>query len=162
MTPSTNRLSVHSSQYFLPFGNGLDPTKSIPIVSNSFLVSAAEKAPYFPISAVEKARYFVMASRYPGRLPGLLLAFTAGLLVPSRASLALRATLAGTVLTLIMLFYTLASVQAIDATDRYVFPYGLAYFLAVSLIVAGAMAYPTMKPARSMIAMAPSKSSPLG
>ena len=53
-----------------------------------------QKPPWFrshfrshPISAVEKARYFVMASLYQGRLPGLLLAFTAGLLVPSRASL---------------------------------------------------------------------------
>jgi hypothetical protein len=119
-----------------------------------FAISALENARYFAISAVEKARYFVMASLYPGRLPGLLLAFTAGLLVPSRASLALRALLAGTVLTIIMLFNALASADAIDGTDRYLFPYGLAYFLAVSLVVAGAIAYPTMNPARSVIAIA--------
>jgi hypothetical protein len=105
-------------------------------------------------STVEKARYFVTAGLYPGRLPGLLLAFTAGLLVPSRASLALRASLAGTALAIIMLFNALAYPHMIDATDRYLFPYGLAYFLAAALVATGAMAYPTMKPARSVIVMA--------
>jgi hypothetical protein len=109
----------------------------------------------FPISAVvDKARYFVMASLYPGRLPGLLLAFAAGFLVPGRTSLALRATLAGSAVAIIMLFNALASLQAIDATDRYLFPYGLAYFRAVSLVATGAVAYSTMKPARSVTAMA--------
>jgi hypothetical protein len=120
-----------------------------------FLVSTVEKAPYFPISAVPKARYFVMAILYPGRLPGLLLAFMAGLLVPSRASPALRASLAGTALAIIVLFNALgSSTKLIDATDRYLFPYGLAYFLAAALVTAGAMRHPTMKRARSVIAMA--------
>ena len=95
-----------------------------------------------PISDAGKARYFITASLYPGRLPGLLLAFTAGLLVPSRASFALRASLAGTALAIIMLFNALAIAHLIDATDRYLFPYGLAYFLAASLIVTGAVAHP--------------------
>ena len=107
-----------------------------------------------PATAGGKAQYLVMAIRYHGRLPGLLLAFTAGLVVPSRVSLALRASLAGTALAIIGLFNALASAQMIDATDRYLFPYGLAYFLAVLLVVAGAVARPTMKPARSVIAMA--------
>jgi hypothetical protein len=107
-----------------------------------------------PASTRQKGNYFVMASLYPGRLPGLLLAFTAGLLVPCRASLALRASLAGTALAIIMLFNGLASPNMIDATDRYLFPYGLAYFLAAALVAVGAMAYPAMKPARSVIAMA--------
>ena len=102
-----------------------------------------------PISDVGKARYFITASLYPGRLPGLLLAFTAGLLVPSRASFALRASLAGTALAIVMLFNALAIAHLIDATDRYLFPYGLAYFLAAALIVTGAVAHPPTKPARS-------------
>jgi hypothetical protein len=106
-----------------------------------------------PVSAVDKSRYFVTATLYPGRLPGLLLAFTAGLLVPSRASLALRASLAGTAVATIMLFNVLASPDLVDATDRYLFPYGLAYFLAAALIVTGAVAHPTTKPPRSVIAM---------
>jgi hypothetical protein len=107
-----------------------------------------------PATTVDKAQYFVMASRYHGRLPGLLLALAAGLIVPSRVSLALRASLAGTAVAIIMLFNALASAQVIDATDRYLFPYGLAYFLAVLLVVAGAVAFPTMKPAGPVIAAA--------
>ena len=109
----------------------------------------------FPISAAEKAQYFVAACLYPGRLPGLLLAFTAGLLVPSRANLSLRASLAGTALATIMLLNAMASADAVDGTDRYSFPYGLAYILAVSLVVAGAVASPALKSGqRSRIAMA--------
>jgi hypothetical protein len=107
-----------------------------------------------PISAVEKARYFVVASMYPGRLPGLLLAFTAGLFVPSRASVSLRASLAGTALATIMLFNALAPADAVESTNRYLFPYGLAYVLAVSLVAARAVAHPTIRFRRSMVAMA--------
>ncbi|MGO9099242.1 MAG: hypothetical protein ACLP9Y_07295 [Mycobacterium sp.] len=106
-----------------------------------------------PISDAGKARYFITASLYPGRLPGLLLALTAGLLVPSRASFALRASLAGTALAIVMLFNALAIAHLIDATDRYLFPYGLAYFLAAALIVTGVVAHPRTNP-RSLIAMA--------
>jgi hypothetical protein len=107
-----------------------------------------------PMSVMEKARYFVIASLYPGRLPGLLLAFLAGLLVPSRASLSLRASLAGTALAMIMLFNALAPADSVDASDRYFFPYGLAYFLVVSLVAAGATAHSAMKSGRAAIAMA--------
>ena len=107
-----------------------------------------------PITPMEKGRFFVMASLFPGRLPGLLLAFLAGLLVPSRASLALRASLAGTALATIMLFNALASADDVDSTDRYLFPIGLAYFLAVSLVVSGAVADPTTRRGRSVTAMA--------
>lgn len=107
-----------------------------------------------PISAIEKARYFVMASLYPGRLPNLLLALTAGLIVPSRSSFALRASLAGTALAVVMLFNALASADAVDGTDRYLFPFGLAYILAVSLVATGAVAQTRMKSGRPMIAIA--------
>jgi hypothetical protein len=83
-----------------------------------------------------------------------MLAFTAGLLVPSRASLALRASLAGTALAVLILFNGLAIAQVVDATDRYLFPYGLAYFLAAALVVTGAVTHRIMGPARSVIAMA--------
>ncbi len=106
------------------------------------------------ISVADKARYLVAASLYPGRLPGLLLAFAAGLVLPSRANLSLRASLVGTALATLMLFNALASADAVDSTDRYLFPYGLAYFLAVSLVAAGAMVHRTMKPGRSLIAIA--------
>jgi hypothetical protein len=107
-----------------------------------------------PITPVEKGRFFVMASLFPGRLPGLLLAFLAGLLVPSRASLSLRASLAGTALATIVLFNALASADDVDSTDRYLFPIGLAYLLAVSLVAAGAVADPTTRNGRSVTAMA--------
>jgi hypothetical protein len=107
-----------------------------------------------PITAAGKARYFIAASFYPGRLPGLLLAFLAGFFMPRRASLALRASLAGTALATVMLFNALASADHIDSTDRYLFPFGLAYFLAVSLVAAGAVADPTTRRARSVTAMA--------
>jgi hypothetical protein len=108
-----------------------------------------------PITAAGKARFFIAASFYPGRLPGLPLAFLAGLLVPSRASLALRASLAGTALATVILFNALASADHIDSTDRYLFPFGLGYFLAVSLVAAGAVADPaTRRTRRSMTAMA--------
>ena len=116
-----------------------------------------------PISAADKARYVLAAGLYPGRLPGLLLAFTAGLALPARASLALRASLAGTALAALMLLDALVSAHLVDATDRYLFPYGLAYLLAVALVAAGAVTQlktpaiptiPTIKPARSMLAMA--------
>ena len=112
-----------------------------------------------PISTVDKARYVLAAGLYPGRLPGLLLAFTAGLALPARASLALRASLAGTALATLMLLDVLASADAVDGTDRYLFPYGLAYLLAVALVAARAVtqlktpAIPAIKPARSAIAM---------
>ena len=106
-----------------------------------------------PISAVEKARYFVMASLYPGRLPGLLLALAAGLFVPSRASLSLRASLAGTAVAAIMLFNALAPADSVDSTDRYLFPFGLAYLLAVSLVAAAALANRAMTPVRSATAV---------
>lgn len=106
-----------------------------------------------PISNLEKARYFVMASLYPGRLPGLLLVFVAGLLVPRRVSPALRASLVGSALATILLLYTLAAADAVDGTDRYIFPFGLAYFLAVLVVVSGAMAYST-KTRRYVIASA--------
>ena len=107
-----------------------------------------------PISPMEKARFFVMTSLFPGRLPGLLLAFLAGLLVPGRASLSLRASLAGTALATMLLFNALASADDVDSTDRYLFPIGLAYFLAVSLVVAGAVADPTTRRGRDLTAMA--------
>jgi hypothetical protein len=107
-----------------------------------------------PASTTDKGRYLVTASLYPGRLPGLLLAFAAGLLVPSRASPALRASLAGTALAVIMLFNALTSAGVIDATDRYLFPYGLAYFLAAALVATGAVAHSTTMRARPVIAMA--------
>jgi hypothetical protein len=56
-----------------------------------------------------------------------------------------------------MLLDVLASADAVDGTDRYLFPYGLAYLLAVALVASGAIAHPTVfpavKPARSAIAM---------
>jgi hypothetical protein len=107
-----------------------------------------------PITAAGKARFFIAVSFYPGRLAGLLLAFLAGFFVPRRASLALRASLAGTALATVMLINALASADHIDATDRYLFPFGLAYFLAVSLVAAGAVADPTTRRARSVTAMA--------
>jgi hypothetical protein len=107
-----------------------------------------------PITGAEKARFFVMLSLYPGRTPGLLLAFMAGLLVPSRASLSLRASLAGTALATVMLVNAIASADSVDSTDRYLFPIGLAYFLAVSLVAAGAVADPTIRRARSVTAIA--------
>ena len=106
-----------------------------------------------PISTVEKARYFVMASLYPGRLPGLLLALAAGLFVPSRVSLSLRASLAGTAVATIMLFNALAPADSVDSTDRFLFPFGFAYLLAVSLVAAAALANRAMTPVRSAIAM---------
>jgi hypothetical protein len=53
-----------------------------------------------------------------------------------------------------MLFNALTSAGAIDATDRYLFPYGLAYFLAAALVATGAVAHCTTMRARPAIAMA--------
>lgn len=94
-----------------------------------------------PVTTVEKARFLVMASLYPGPLPGLLLALGAGLLLPSRTSPALRASLAGTGAAILVLFNVFASADDVNSTHRFLFSYGLGYFVAVSLVAAGAVAH---------------------
>jgi hypothetical protein len=107
-----------------------------------------------PITALEKARFVVMASLYPGHIPGLLLVLAAGLLVPGRTSLALRASLAGTGLAILMLFNIFASADEVDSTHRFLFPYALGYFVSVSVVTAGAVAYRTTMRGGSVIAAA--------
>jgi hypothetical protein len=116
--------------------------------------SASSYVRFEPISALERARYFLMATGYPARLPGLVLALTAGLVVPCRASLALRASLVGSALAMIVIVNALAPTDVVDATDRYIFPFGLAYFLAVSLVAARGVVRPTIAPGRSVTALA--------
>jgi hypothetical protein len=92
-----------------------------------------------PITRSEQARFVVASVLYPGPLPGILLAFVAGLLLPSRrASEALRAQLAGTALGALTLFVALAAADELASTARYFLPFELGYFLSVCLAVTAA------------------------
>lgn len=106
-----------------------------------------------PISLTDRLRYFFSAGLYQGRIPGLLLTLAAGFLVARRTNLSLRASLIGTALATILLFYVLAPADDVDGTDRYAFSYLLAYFLAVSLVTAGHLVNATAQCTRSNVAL---------
>jgi hypothetical protein len=93
-----------------------------------------------PITRTEVAKFFVACVLFPGRLPGALFAFTAGLLQPRhRRNDALRASLAGTAAGAVALFLTLAQADDLDSTGRYFLPLELGYYLSACVAVAGAV-----------------------
>jgi hypothetical protein len=92
-----------------------------------------------PISIADRARFFVACVLHSGPLPGILLAFTAALVMPSRRdTTALRACLAGTAVGAIALFVTLASADDLISAHRYFLPFELGFFLSACVAIAGA------------------------